>query len=418
MKTMKIKKILYRWFLRFVLGVYLALLKLVSLRSANTTPVNSKQLTVVITGTFFSDNWLISHLRPLAGSEIVSEVIMVSNKVVPSIPGVRHVSPPPKLKAWTGDVPSRLLTFMWVCVQERPDYIAAFHLLLNGLVAIIMARLLRKKSIYFCGGGPREVLGGGYTTESKIFNKLGGPDDKIESQLLKAVQSNDVFISMGQGAVEYFGPRTHWAPSFEINPGGYDTEVFYPDSQKPSYDMVLVGRLSQVKRVDIFLRATKKLKLKFPNIRALVVGAGPDLEVLQKLASDLELSNNVHFAGWQSDVEHWLRRSKVFVLTSDSEGLSQALIQAMMCGLPAVVSSVGDLSDVVVDGENGYLIDSRQPENFSDKLEEIFSNQGLYDLFRHSALKSTERFMESSVSKQWTNLFESEMGFNKEEKSG
>ena len=52
------------------------------------------------------------------------------------------------------------------------------------------------------------------------------------------------------------------------------------------------------------------------------------------------------FVGHQEDVAAWLSKSRVFVLTSDSEGLSLSMMEAMMCGLPAVVSDVGDLGDL------------------------------------------------------------------------
>jgi glycosyltransferase involved in cell wall biosynthesis len=57
---------------------------------------------------------------------------------------------------------------------------------------------------------------------------------------------------------------------------------------------------------------------------------------------NLGIDRNVRFAGHQNTVEDWLRKSKVFVLTSDSEGLSLSMMEAMMCGLPAIVSDVGE----------------------------------------------------------------------------
>src|SRR6185369_5034897 len=112
----------------------------------------------------------------------------------------------------------------------------------------------------------------------------------------------------------------------------------------------------EVKRVELFLRVVKLITLTVPCISAAIVGAGRLEESLKEMARSLGVARNVRFAGYQRDVVPWLKRSKVFVLTSQSEGLSLAMMEAMMCGLPCVVPDVGELGKLVDDGENGYLV--------------------------------------------------------------
>ncbi len=81
---------------------------------------------------------------------------------------------------------------------------------------------------------------------------------------------------------------------------------------------------------------------------------------MEALAGRLGLAETVEFLGFREDMEHHYTAAKVFVLTSASEGLSLAMMEAMACGLPAVVSAVGDLGDLVRDGVTGYLV--RPPE--------------------------------------------------------
>lgn len=396
------KIVFTRYLLRLFVLIYYVILKGISwLPIKRKEP--RKKLNILVTGTFYSDNWLVTHLKPLAMSDEVAAVQMVSVRKVPELENVIAIYPSKNMQKYLGEVPSRLLLFAWIAMREKPDIIAGFHLLLNGLVAILMAKTIGTRSLYICGGGPREVIGGGYNTESKIFNKLKTPDDFIESMLIKSVNNASIIVSMGTGAVDYFKSRGV-KQQFEIVPGGFDETHFSPGNLTKEYDLILIGRLSKVKRVDIFLRAIEIASKQIENISAVIVGDGPDYEKLNKLSSDLGLDQQVNFVGWQSNVAQWLQQSKVFVLTSESEGLSQALIQAMMVGLPAVVTNIGDLSDLVVNNNNGYLIDNLDPKNFAEVFVEIINNNSTYNTYSDNAYSATKKYSYTNVSKQWNNI--------------
>ena len=125
------------------------------------------------------------------------------------------------------------------------------------------------------------------------------------------------------------------------------------------YDLILVGRLAPIKRIDLYLRAIEQVSRRLPDVTAAIVGDGALRTELEQLVEELGIGERVHFAGQQSDVEDWLSRSRIFVLTSDSEGLALSLMEAMMCGLPAVVSDVGELGELVASGTNGCLVFKR-----------------------------------------------------------
>ena len=107
----------------------------------------------------------------------------------------------------------------------------------------------------------------------------------------------------------------------------------------------------------------------------MIVGDGPLRQELETLAAALGLGDAVEFAGQRVDVSSILGRSRVFVLTSKTEGLSLALMEAMMAGLPAVVSDVGDLGDLVRHGENGYLVDVQTPDRFAERIAAILKDR-------------------------------------------
>jgi glycosyltransferase involved in cell wall biosynthesis len=272
----------------------------------------------------------------------------------------------------------------------------------NGLLVALLGRLLNINTIYICGGGPREVLGGGYSTESRIFNKIQRPDKFLEARLIQATKNFDLIVTMGKDAAEFFKSKGI-KNQIEIIPGGFDDSVYTPigESQTKEYDLILVGRLSEIKRVDRFLEAIQICAKKGICYRAAIVGGGPDKTELVTYAETLEINTHVTFVGWSDDVSSWLQRSRVFVLTSDSEGLSQALIQAMMCGLPAVVSDVGDLGDLV-DRHNGRLVNPLTAQNFAYCFQQILDTS--YEKFASNALESSKLYRTSEVILQWDRI--------------
>jgi len=91
--------------------------------------------------------------------------------------------------------------------------------------------------------------------------------------------------------------------------------------------------------------------------RLLVVGDGPQREALETLAKELGIADRVRFAGNQSDVAPWMRAFDLFCLPSyANEGVPQALMQAMACGLPVITTPVGSIGEIVQDGDTGRLV--------------------------------------------------------------
>lgn len=358
---------------------------------------------ILLTGTFYSNNWIKSHLRPLAMAEHCARLYVVSIYPIPFIDKVEAIYPPSWLVGILGAVPARLLTFIWIGLRKRPHLIGGFHLLLNGLAAAPLARLTGSRSLYFCvGSGPTEVLHAG-KTENRLFKKLGGTDKIIEKRLLQAVSSFDLVVTMGKNAINFFrheGIDTQ----FRVVSGGIDSSVFYPAELPPAVDIITVCRLVPVKRIDLFLEAVRIIKDTVPEVSAIVVGDGPLLGSFRDLAKELGVDENVSFIGHQNNVEEWLRKAKVFVLTSDSEGLSLSMMEAMTCGLPAVVSHVGDLEDLVEDGINGYLVDERTPERFAVPIIDLLKNKYRLSLFSKAARKSAERYEINAASLLWAQI--------------
>ncbi len=372
-------------------------------RAPKSSPEGGKH--ILLTATFYSQQWIKSQLEPLLLAQGISRVTFVSTTPVDDIDGLDVIYPPTLLRKIIGGVPSRLLTFLWQGIRLRPDIVGGYHLLINGLVALLTARLARAASLYICVGGPTELDGGGYATENRIFGKLAGPDPDIERQLLSAADRFDMIVVRGKSAEDYLASHGVTAPT-RIITAGVDAEVFSPGEAAAEYDLVFLARLSQVKRVRLFLECVELLRDTYSDgIRALIIGDGPDRESAERFIAERGLANNVHMVGQQAEVAGYLRSARVYVLTSKSEGLSQAMVQGMLCGLPAVVANVGSLADLVENGRSGYLVDDHNvAENYATPITALLSDTGKMGEMSVCARDSAMRCSTGNVAARWNAL--------------
>lgn len=362
---------LVRRVLRLATAVYSAALAVAMRLPRRQLP---EQVDVLVTGGFPSPNWILNHVRPITRSRRCARVIVVTTTRMPDVPGLLAIYP----YAWAirllGETPARLFTFVAVAFFRRPHVVGGFHLLVNGLAAALLARLVGGRSLYFCGGGPTEVLGGGAYGENKLFSRLPAGDAVIERRLLAATRTFDVMVTMGNRAATFFEERSVRRP--HVIPGGIDASRFAANTADAA-ELILVGRLVPVKQVDVFLDVVRRVRHTHPTVRARIVGDGPLRSELEKQARELGVADTVVFRGRSDAVERELAEAQIFVLTSATEGVSLALLEAMMSGLPAVVPDVGDLRDLVHDGENGFVIESPTAERFADAIVRMLNEPAL-----------------------------------------
>lgn len=131
-----------------------------------------------------------------------------------------------------------------------------------------------------------------------------------------------------------------------------------------------VSRLVPLKRIDDLIRATREPA--WPQrTRLVIVGDGPERQRLESLASELDAP--VFFAGYQEDVHPWLAMMDVFALVPTNEGFGLALAEAMMHGLPSVITDVGGLPHVLGDEGAGLRVPPCAPDRIATAVAAILS---------------------------------------------
>ena len=170
--------------------------------------------------------------------------------------------------------------------------------------------------------------------------------------------------------------------------GGVDSNHFKPSDNGArkeikeefglSQDEKLIGylgRLVPIKGLETLIKAAQLIKISQPNARLLIVGEGPLKSILIEMARRLEVADMVIFTGRRNDAHRILSALDVFVLPSLSEGLSNALMEAMAMRLPVVASSIPPNKELIQDRYNGVLFSPRDTEKLASSIVELINNR-------------------------------------------
>ena len=214
----------------------------------------------------------------------------------------------------------------------------------------------------------------------------------------------EVIVVRGARARNYIivaAPRCH----VHIIPGSVRMERFCPTVQHRAVDVVWVGRLVAVKHPEQLLEVLAEVKRRIGTIRAVIVGDGPLRGLVQRRAQEIGLVGDVSFAGHVDDVHKFLKDSKVFVLTSRSEGLSIAMAEAMAAGAVPVIPDVGDLAELVRSGETGWLVTPGAVSEYANRICSLLSDEVLRKELSTAARLAVRNFNDiSAVARRWEEI--------------
>ena len=122
------------------------------------------------------------------------------------------------------------------------------------------------------------------------------------------------------------------------------------------------------------IRAFATLANQDPEPHLLLVGDGPELDPLQRLANDLGVLDRVRFAGYQALPQHFLHLMDIFALTSRLEGMPLAILEAWAAGCPVIASRVGGVPRLVQDDQTGVLFDSGDQAALSTAITNLLTS--------------------------------------------
>ena len=169
----------------------------------------------------------------------------------------------------------------------------------------------------------------------------------------------------------------------------------------------MVGRISQQKAPDVFVKMAKQVKDEIPNAHFIIVGNGNQEAEIRKYAEDNGFSDSLHITGWVDNPMSYVELFDVACLLSRWEGFGLALPEYMMAGKPIVASRVDAIPNIIRDGENGLLVGADDATGASNAVLRIYQEDGLKDRLVTQGFEDVHnRFNARRVSEEHGKLLE------------
>lgn len=167
---------------------------------------------------------------------------------------------------------------------------------------------------------------------------------------------------------------------------------------KDAFLLLSVGELNKNKNHELVIKSLAKISDQ--NIHYLICGQGSLEEYLHKLIKKLKLTNQVHLLGYRKDINEIYKISDLFVFPSIREGLSVALMEAMVSGLPVICSKIRGNVDLIEDGVGGYLFNLNKINELKSAIMELKNDFEKSETFGKSNMKKIQDFSLDNVKDQ------------------
>lgn len=287
-------------------------------------------------------------------------------EIIDGVPVARLPAPGPK------PVASLVFTLscLWYLLRLHPDVVHAFNLFSPLTTGLIYKRLRNIPLVV-------KVLRGGQLGDVVRLRSKTMSRRRISSMRRRV----DAFVTISHEIDAELESLGIAKTKRVFIPNGVEIERFKPFSTPEKQALrgtlslpagplvVYTGRFVHEKRLDNLLHAWDQFQPNHPDAALVLVGDGDEATGLQASAGP-----GVVFTGQMEDVLPYLQAADVFVLPSATEGLSNALLEAMAVGLPVIATSVGGAPDLIRDNENGILIPTEDVGAISSALDSLFGD--------------------------------------------
>ena len=333
------------------------------------------------------DSKLAAKLAPLQSNLEVTHIYLIRRRNY-SGQKVRCYSPPFSwllvAEAW------RLGATFLIALFKRPDALIAFGTWPHGVYAWIVGTVLH----------------------IPVIQHVMGKND-IRSTFPAQWGRSLAFFVISRGAL--IAVRGHRMKKLLTEKGVHPNKIFIPQNVHdfnlfrprndviPNFDLIYVGLIEPYKRLDLLLDAFYSVLRIRPETKLRIVGDGSKRLDLEEYTRRLKISDRVCFSGVQPSysLPDIFQDARVFVMTSQGEGLPQALVEAFSCGLPAVIPDDADIGEIAIDQINALLVSQQTPTDFADAIVRLLTDLTLYENLRAGALKiRDQRREEYSVTYQ------------------
>ncbi|MGF1723866.1 glycosyltransferase [Photobacterium nomapromontoriensis] len=185
---------------------------------------------------------------------------------------------------------------------------------------------------------------------------------------------------------------------------GINTQHFHPINKTLTSAVFTFGhvaRLQSIKNQQLLITAYQEACTRSPsfleNTQLILVGDGDQRPTLEKLAAKSATSNHIHFAGCQENMRQQYATFDAFVLSSIAEGIPLTLLESMSMGIPHIVTTVGGVNEVIIEGHTGVGIPSQDHQALADALLRFYQQRSELPTMGQAARSRIEQHFSESV---------------------
>ena len=199
-----------------------------------------------------------------------------------------------------------------------------------------------------------------------------------------------------------FSEKIQEKSSVILNPVSVDVRA----AGKRTGKIVTAGRLTEQKNHAMLIRSFALFAAEHPEYTLEIYGKGPLRNELEKQSEQLGLSERVSMTDFCTDFHDRIRDAEMFVLSSDFEGLSNALLEAMMMGIPCISTDCAGSDEIIEDMKNGLLVPVGDEWALCRAMEKLAADDDLWKALSEEGMRTSELFRTETIVKQWTELIE------------
>ena len=207
----------------------------------------------------------------------------------------------------------------------------------------------------------------------------------------------DLVISNSNAGLDYYKVKG------KVVYNAIDRSRFFKNTDTKDFNLIMSANFTDYKDHTTFIKAAMKLVTDSTVDNVFLPGTGKHLDTIKELIPE-NLRSKFIFPGRVSDVENYISKCKVGVLTSTSlhgEGVSNSVLEYMAGGLVPIVTKIGGSSEIIENGKNGFLIPEKGVDEIIKYVKLLLSDKSLYDKMKNEALNTvTEKFdVKSNINK-------------------
>ena len=210
---------------------------------------------------------------------------------------------------------------------------------------------------------------------------------------------SDVLISISKGVAQNL--RTSFLIKKPIKVVYYGISSIENLNRKYINDkniIISIGRLVEQKNFQLLIKTYYHVQKILPNSILIIIGDGPMKQKLINLINTLKLNKKVRILGWKNNVEQYLQKSGVFVLSSKREGLSYVILEAMKNGLPVISTTCySGPSEILENGRYGILVPVGDEKKLAKEIVALLTNEKKYNYYAQKALERSRYFSENRM---------------------